>query len=109
MPGMINGKPIEPTIFMAVLYDPGTGQIAHFHRVVLFDRKQKISKAHVEERAKEMATRQGWDVTKLKTLHVDHSRLQKGACYGVDIKSRRLVQLAQPPMPVSPSALRVVR
>ena len=109
MPGMVNGKPIEPTIFMAVLYDPGTGQIAHFHRVELFDKKQKISKAHVEGRAKEMATRQGWDVTKLKTLHVDHSKLQRGARYGVDIKSRKLIQLAQPPMPVNSSALRAER
>jgi hypothetical protein len=109
MPGVINGTSIEPTIFMAVLYDPGTGQIAHFHRVVLFDLKQKISKAHLEERAKEMATRQGWDVTKLKTLHVDHSKLQKGARYGVDIKSRRLVELAKPPVPESSSPLRLRR
>ena len=109
MPGMVNGKSIEPTIFMAVLYDPGTGQIAHFHRVVLFDPKQKISKAHVEERAKNMATRHGWDVTKLKTLHVDHSKLQKGARYAVDIKSRKLVELAQSAVPESSSPLRLKR
>jgi hypothetical protein len=64
---------------MAVLYDPGTGDIAHYHQVLQFDPKAKISKAHVEEPAKEMATRHGWDVSKLKTLHVDHSKLKKGA------------------------------
>jgi hypothetical protein len=106
---MRDGKPIQPTIFMAVLYDRGTGQIAHFHRVLLFDPKQKISKAHVEERAKEMATRQGWDVSKLKTLHVDHSQLQKGRRYQVDPKLRKLVELPLQAMAVEDSPLRLKR
>ena len=47
MPGMINGKPVEPKIFMAVLYDPNTGHIAHYHRVLQFDPTAKVSKAYV--------------------------------------------------------------
>ena len=109
MPGMINGKPVEPKIFMAVLYDPNTGHIAHYHRVLQFDLKAKVGKAYVEERAKEMATRHGWDISKLKTLHVDHSKLKKGGRYGVDHKSRALVELQPQPVPRSDSPLRLKR
>ena len=107
MPGIVNGKPAEPKVFMAVLYDPGTGHIAHSHRVLQFDPKAKVSKAHVEERARELATRHGWDVSKLKTLHVDHSKLKKGARYRVDPKSRVMVELPPQPMPQSQSPLRL--
>jgi hypothetical protein len=106
MPGIVNGKPVVPKIFMAVLYDPGTGQIAHYHRVLQFDPKQKVSKARVEERAKELATRHGWDISKLKILHVDHSKLKQGGRYKVDHKSRALVELPARPMPQSQSPLR---
>jgi hypothetical protein len=101
MAGVINGKRVEARIFMAVLYDPSTGHIAHYHRVMQFDPKQRVSKAHVEERARELAMRHGWDVSKLKTLHVDHTKLKKGARYRVDHKSRTLVQLPPQPMPQS--------
>lgn len=86
MPGIVNGKPVAPKIFIVVLYDPSTGRIAHYHRVLQFDPQEKINKAHVEERVKEMATRHGWDVSKLKALHVDHSTLTKGARYQVDLR-----------------------
>ena len=109
MPGIIDGKPVEPRILMAVLYDPSTGRIAHYHRVVLLDPRQKRSKAHVEERAREMATRHGWDVSKLKTLHVDHSKLKQGARYRVDPKMRALVELPAHPVPQSDSPLRLQR
>ena len=103
---MINGKPVNPRIFMAVLYDPSTGHIAHYHRVLQFDPKQKVGKTHVEERAKEMATRHGWDVSKLKMLHVDHAKLKKGSRYMVDPKKRALVEMPPQAMPQSRSPLR---
>jgi hypothetical protein len=109
MPGIVNGKPVEPKIFMAVLYDPSTGRIAHYHRVLQFDPKEKINKAHVEERAKEMATRHGWDVSQLKTLHVDHSTLKKGARYQVDLKARKVVEMPMQPLPQTASPLRLKR
>ena len=96
MHGIVNGKPIQPRIFMAVLYDPATGQIAHSHRVLQFDVKEKVSKAHVEERAREMATQHGWDVSKLRLLHVDHSGMKKGMRYRVDPKARKLVEVELP-------------
>jgi hypothetical protein len=107
MPGMRNGKQIEARTFMAVLYDPSTGRIVHHHRVIQLDPKKKVSKAHVEERARELATRHGWDVSKLKALHVDHSKLKKGARYRVDHKSRALVELPPPAMPRSDDPLRL--
>src|SRR5262252_8483920 len=96
MHAIVNGKAVQPRIFMAVLYDPTTGKIAHSHRVLQFDVKQKVTKAHVEERAREMAARHGWDVSKLKTLHVEHSTLQKGMRYKVDPKTRKAVGVAMP-------------
>jgi hypothetical protein len=93
---------------MAVLYDPNTGHIAHHHRVIQLDPKQKVSKTRLEVRAKELATQHGWDVSKLKTLHVDHSKMKKGARYRVDPKSRKLVEVPQE-MPVSSSPLRLKR
>ena len=109
MPGMKDGKRVKTRTFVAVLYDPGTGRIAHYHQVVQFDLKRKVSKAHVEERAKEMATLHGWDVSKLKTLHVDHSKLKKGTRYKVDPKLRKLVALTPQPVPPSDSPLRLKR
>jgi hypothetical protein len=102
MHAIVNGKAVQPRIFMAVLYDPATGDIAHSHRVLQFDPAQKITKAHVEERAREMATQHGWDVSKLKLLHVDHSKLQRGMRYQVDPKARKLVGAAMP-RPALPS------
>ena len=99
MHGIVNGKPVQPRVFMSVLYDPATGDIAHSHRVLQFDPTQKITKAHVEERAREMATQHGWDVSKLKVLHVDHSTLQKGMRYKVDPKARKLLGVALPRPP----------
>lgn len=109
MHGIMNGKPVVARISMAVLYDPASGHIAHYHRVVQFDPKAKTSKAHVEERAKEMATRHGWDIAKLKTLHVDHSTVKRGARYAVDPKSRKLVELPGPAMPTIDSPLHLKR
>ena len=109
MPGMMNGMPVEPKIFMAVLYDPSTGHIAHYHRVLQFEPKAKTTKAHVEERAKEMATRHGWDVSKLKLQHVDHSTVKQGMRYRVDPKSRKLIELAPQRMPPVDSPLRLKR
>jgi len=107
MKAIVNGKPLQPRIFMAVLYDPATGDIAHSHRVLQFDPKQKITKAHVEERAREMAMTHGWDASKLKTLHVDHAKLQKGMRYRVDPKAHRLVEVAvtKPMFPDGPLRL----
>lgn len=78
MHAIVNGKAVQPRIFMAVLYDAATGDIAHSHRVLQFDSTQKVTKAHVEERAREMATRHGWDVSKLKLLPVDHFEAAEG-------------------------------
>ena len=93
MPGMREGKPIEPKIWMAVLYQPRTGQIAHCHRVLQFDPQAKIDTSHVEARAREMAARHGWDVSKLEALHVDFSQLKRGSRYKVHPKTRTLVEL----------------
>src|SRR5215471_17694677 len=106
MPGMIKGRAVSPKIFMAVLYDPSTGKIAHYHRVLQFDSQEKISKLHVEERAKELATRHGWDVSKLKTLHVDHSKVRKGGRYQVELKTMQLKELAPVALPEVASPLR---
>jgi len=109
MPGMMNGKPIKTKISMALLYDPKTGRIAHVHRVVRFDPKQKETRAHVEARAKEMATRHGWDVGKLKVLHVDPTKLTKGTRYRVDRKGGKLVALTPPALPQTDDPLRLKR
>jgi hypothetical protein len=109
MTGIRNGKPIEATIFMAVLYDPGTGHIAHHHRIVQLDPQRIVSKARVEERARELATQHGWDVSKLKTLHVDPVKLKKGSRYKVDPKKRALVELPPQPVPHIDSPLRLKR
>jgi hypothetical protein len=107
MPGMKDGKPIEERILMAVLFDPKTGHIAHYHRVHLFDNARQISQAHVEQRARALATRHGWDVAKLETLSVDPSKFRRGARYNVDVKSRSLVEIAEPKMKARKNPLRL--
>jgi len=107
MSGIMNGKPIEPKIYMAVLYDPQTGRIAHCHRVVQFDSKKKVTEAHVDGRLREMATRHGWDVSKLKTLHVDPSKLERGMRYKVDLQKRTLLATPPQPMPHGDDPLRL--
>ena len=107
MPGMKDGKPIEERILMAVLFDPKTGHIAHYHRVHLFDRERQISQAHVEQRARALATRHGWDVAKLEALSVDASKFKRGARYKVDVKSRSLIEMPEPKMNALKSRLRL--
>jgi hypothetical protein len=109
MHAIVNGKPVQPRIFMAVLYNPATGDIAHSHRVLHFDPKQKVTRAQVEERARELAREHGWDVSKLKTLHVDHSKLQKGMRYKVDPKTGKLVGKATPQPTFTDGPLRLKR
>ena len=96
MPGMKDGKPIKEKILMAVLFDPTTGHIAHYHRVHLFDMERHISQADVEQRARKLATRHGWDIGKLETLSVDASKFKKGVKYKIDVKSRSLLEVEEP-------------
>jgi hypothetical protein len=93
MPGMRDGKPIESRVLMAVLFDPKTGHIAHYHRVHVIDPERRISQAQVEDRARSLATRHGWDVAKLETLSIDPAKFKKGVRLRVDVKSRELVEL----------------
>jgi bifunctional ADP-heptose synthase (sugar kinase/adenylyltransferase) len=92
VPGMKDGKPIGERVLMAVLFDPKSGHIAHYHRVHLFDPNRQISQTHVEQRARELAIRHGWDIAKLETISVDASKLKPGAKYIVDVKSRSMVE-----------------
>jgi hypothetical protein len=78
MPGMRDGKPIESRLLMAVLFDPKTGHIAHYHRVHIMDPERKITQAQVEERARSLAARHGWDVSKLETLSIDPAKFRRG-------------------------------
>ena len=93
MPGMRDGKPIESRVLMAVLFDPKTGHIAHYHRVHIFDPERKITQQQVEERARSLAARHGWDVTKLETLSIDPARFRRGVRLKVDAKSRSLIEV----------------
>lgn len=93
MPGMRDGKPIEARVLMAVVFDPRSGHIAHYHRVHIFDPERKITQAQVDERARLLAARHGWDVTKLETLSVDPARFRRGVRLKVDVKSRSLIEL----------------
>jgi len=93
MPGMRDGKPIEPRLLMAVLFDPKTGHIAHYHRVHILDPDRKITQAEVEERARSLAARHGWDVTQLETLSIDPAKFRRGIRVKVDVRSRSLVEL----------------
>ena len=106
MPGMKDGQPIKETVLMAVVYDPKSGHIAHYHRVHIFDAVRQISQSQVEERARSLASRHGWDIEKLETLSVDPSKLKRGARYRVDVKSRSLVEIVEPKMWVGKSPLR---
>lgn len=107
MPGFKDGLPIEQRAHMAVLFDPETGRIVHSHRVLLFDQERQISQADVEQRARTLATRHGWDVEKLETLSVDPSKLKQRARYKVDVKSRSLVEMAEPKLKPPESHLRL--
>ena len=46
MPEMKDGKPIAGKVLMAVLFDPETSHIAHYHRVHILDptRKPEVAK-----------------------------------------------------------------
>ena len=109
MPGMKDGKPIEERILMSVLFDPKTGHIAHYHRVHLFDTQRQIRQVHVDQRARTLASRNGWDVAKLETLSVDMSTFKQGARYRVDVKSRSLAEIPEPHMTAPNSPLRLTR
>ena len=98
MPGMKDGKPIEERVLMAVLFDPKTGHIAHYHRVHIFDPQKKITQQQVEERARSLAARHGWDVEKLETLSIDPAKFRRGVRLKVDTNLRSLVEL--PPVEV---------
>jgi hypothetical protein len=54
-----------------------------------------------------MATRHGWDVSKLKTLHVDPSKLERGKRYKVDLQKRTLLATPPQPMPHGDDPLRL--
>ncbi|HKS73648.1 MAG TPA: hypothetical protein VJQ82_10665 [Terriglobales bacterium] len=90
---MRDGKPIESRVLMAVVFDPKTGHIAHYHRVHIFDPQRKITQTEVEERARSLAARHGWDVTKLETMSIDPARFRRGVRLKVNAKSRSLVEL----------------
>lgn len=107
MPGFKDGLQIEQRVLMAVLFDPETGHIAHSHRVLLFDRERQISQAYVEERARTLATQHGWDIEKLETLSVDPSKLNERARYKVDVRSRSLIEMAEPKLKPPESHLRL--
>ena len=107
MPGFKDGLQIEPRVLMAVLFDPETGRIVHSHRVFLFDKKRQISQADVEQRARTLATRNGWDVEKLEMLSVDSSKLKERAKHKVDVKSRSLVEMERPKLKPPESHLRL--
>jgi hypothetical protein len=93
MPGMRDGKPIDSRVLMAVVFDPKSGHIAHYHRVHIFDPERKISQKQVEERARALAERHGWDVTKLETMSIDPAKFRRGVRLKVDAKSRSLIEL----------------
>ena len=93
MPGIKEGEPIDSRVMMAVLFDPTTGHIAHYHRVHIFDSERQISQAHVEERARTLAARFGWDLTKLETLAVDAGKFKQGSRFKVHAGSRSLVEV----------------
>jgi hypothetical protein len=62
--------------------------------------------AQVEERARSLASRHGWDVAKLETLSVDASKFKRSARYKVDVKSRSLVEIVERKVWVGKSPLR---
>lgn len=93
MPGIRDGKPIEARVLMAVVFDPKTGHIAHYHRVHILDPNRHITQQQVEERTRSLAARHGWDVTKLETMSIDPGRFRRGVRLKVDAKSRSLIEL----------------
>jgi hypothetical protein len=90
---MRDGKPIADKVLMAVLFDPKTGHIAHYHRVHILHPTRKITQAQVEERARSLALRHGWNVAKLETLSSDPAGFKRGVRLKVEVKSRSLVEL----------------
>ena len=93
MQGIRDGKPVEGRVFMVSLFDPSTGEIVHVHRVVAFDSDPRVNQAYAEQRAWSLASPFHGDVTKLRALTIDHSKVRRGFKYKVDPKTLSLVEI----------------
>jgi hypothetical protein len=83
---------------MVVLYDPGTGKIAHVHHVVTTRGGRHPDGPEIEraaqEHAQEAASRRGVArPKKLSALHVDPRSFELNVPYKVDTKTLALVRL----------------
>jgi hypothetical protein len=81
---------------VCVLFDPGTGRIAHTHRVVTLQGAERASEADVEARAREAAKQLGRDLPDTEVLHLGGDAMREPGIYSVDPESRSLV-LSKPP------------
>jgi hypothetical protein len=96
MHGMRDGNSKDGRVFMAALFDPATGEIAHIHRVVTFDPHSRVNQEYAEQRARELAARFHHDVTKLHSLAIDQAQIKRGCKYKVDPKTSSLVEIPLP-------------
>jgi hypothetical protein len=96
MRGMINGKPIEGKVSIAVLFDPVTGDIVHVHRVIKFGGHKNITPEYVLQRARDLYARTGRDGCKLKAITVDPAEFKLGSRYKVDVATSAFVEIDVP-------------
>jgi hypothetical protein len=83
---------------MVVVYDAGTGRIAHIHHVVTargghHPDDQELERAALEHAAETAARRGASKRKKMLTAHIDPNTFELDVPYKLDIKKRTLVKL----------------
>ena len=79
-----------------LVYRRKDGQVVQRHDHTSFEGAAAASDDYVEKRALEHATRRGHAAADLAALHVTPESLKHGTHYAVDLKMKRLVELAPP-------------
>jgi hypothetical protein len=86
---------------MVVVFEPTDGRIVHSHAhyyVTLGGRKPPDDK-QLETKAAELIANRGIAVDRMAFLHLEPGAIKPDAVYGVDTKTRKLVEIPKPQRP----------
>lgn len=89
------GKALKASATHTVAVYDSTGRVVRMHQVVVFEGGKAVSQEEAQKEAIELSRRSGHDVTKLKSLVVDHLAAKAGQ-FRVDVGSKKLVALETP-------------